>query len=134
MFEWNDKFSVANEEIDNQHKRLFQIGETIWKTLKSDRDEKYDEITLLLNELVDYTVYHFSSEERVMNSYNHSLDQNHIKEHNDFINKITDIRSLGVDKSQCDILFEILNFVADWITNHILETDVKDFKRKLLNI
>ena len=134
MFEWSNKFSVANEEVDNQHKQLFKIGETIWQTLKSDKDDKYEEITLLLKELVDYTGYHFSCEERLMNLHDLSLDENHVKEHNNFIFKIVHLKSLFIDENQHDILLETLNFIADWIAEHILETDVKEFKRKLSNI
>lgn len=65
MFYWKQEFELGIPSIDEQHKRLLDIGNRINELLTNhdDTDDNYDEIHTVIQELKDYTVYHFKTEE-----------------------------------------------------------------------
>lgn len=86
MLQWKDDFSVGIPLIDEQHKRLFEIGNTIAELLKTyDGQDAFIEIMDQIDALVEYTKYHFEQEEKLMDHYHYSDIEAHIKEHRDFI-------------------------------------------------
>ncbi len=124
MITWKDDYCIGVEEIDNQHKKLFEIANGIYKLLKNDVYlDKYDRIVSLLDELKDYTVYHFKTEEDYMHGIGYKKLLSHKVQHDDFIEKINDVDYQKVDESQQAYLLELLDFVAAWIVHHIIEND-----------
>lgn len=126
MFKWQDRFSCGIAEIDKQHKKLFEIGERIYDTasLKDDFDH-YDELMQALDELVEYTKYHFGFEEMLMQRYNFSGYAMHKVEHDFFIKKVQKLAAKDMEENQNQTLMEMVHFVADWVSGHILDTDIK---------
>ena len=124
MLEWKDSYQIGVESIDEQHKHLFEIGNAIYNLLENYLlDDKYDKIVGIVNELRDYTKYHFESEEQYMMQikYRYFLDQK--VEHDDFIDKLEQIELKDIDKNQEAYIRELLLFVFDWILKHIVEKD-----------
>lgn len=126
IFKWKDNFSTGIEEIDKQHKRLFEIGGDIYDlaTLKDGQDH-YDEIMALITSLKDYTIYHFGFEESLMKKYNYTEIGEHKKQHDRFVEKLIDIEAQDIDARQEKVVLEILDFIVNWISSHILGSDFK---------
>lgn len=126
MIRWKDEFSVEVPAIDNQHKRLFEIAGIIYdlSTQKKESD-KYDELLNVIDELKDYTVYHFKFEEDLMKKYGYSDYDTHKIEHDFFVKKIQKIERKDLEGAQNEAIVEIISFVTDWISSHILHTDKK---------
>ena len=63
IFPWNDNFETGVELIDEQHQQLVDILNKLAVHLAN----RTGEITLneIFNELVDYTDYHFKTEEGI---------------------------------------------------------------------
>lgn len=124
MFKWRDSFSTNVSEIDRQHKKLFEIGSRLFEvaSLKDDCDH-YDEMMEILDELRDYTLYHFKFEESLMKENDYANYENHKIEHDFFVKKLVRLEKSDLDKDQNEALMKMLNFVADWISSHILKTD-----------
>lgn len=125
IFKWKDNFSTGIEEIDKQHKRLFEIGGEIYNlaTLKDGQDH-YDEIMTLLSGLKDYTVYHFGFEESLMEKYNFSELDKHKVQHSRFIEKLNELETQDIDARQQKVILDILDFIVNWISSHILGSDL----------
>ena len=69
MFEWKDEYSVNVKDIDEQHKRLFEIGAKIYEVaVLDDQYDHYDEIMAIMSDLTEYTVFHFDFEEKLLSS------------------------------------------------------------------
>lgn len=126
MFVWSENFSVNNDLIDSQHKRLFEIGNNINDILKNF-DEKSDceKLKHEINELVRYTKYHFEEEEILMKKYNYLELDIHREEHESFINYLDDIDVDNIENCKKEDLVDLLKFVASWIFKHISNTDYK---------
>lgn len=125
MFEWNDSYSVGIKEIDKQHKKLLGIGEELVYVMENTSKglDQYDKVKQLLKELYDYTVYHFTAEEELMEKYDFLDLPSHQFQHKLFIKKIEEIDLDEFDNDQRDSTFKIMQFLSNWITNHILKID-----------
>lgn len=126
MFEWKENYSCNIKQIDDEHKRLFEIGRSIYKlAVDENHIDYYDKILDLLDELKDYTAYHFSDEEKIMKLYDYPGldDQKHI--HAKFIEKLENIDLNSVDENQQKAILNLLDFVSSWISSHILGSDLK---------
>ncbi|ATW26052.1 bacteriohemerythrin [Candidatus Formimonas warabiya] len=129
-FKWKDSYTVGIGEIDSQHKRLFEIGAQIYDlALVKDDLDHYDEIIGILQELKDYTKYHFQYEEKLMDQHNLPDAPKHKTEHANFIKTLEKFKGEEIDRSQNKTILDILQFTVDWITQHILNTDQKFFAR-----
>ena len=126
MFKWQDTFSCGIPEIDKQHRKLFEIGSRIYETATLNDDfDHYDELTQSLEELVEYTKYHFSYEEDLMMKCNYSDYAIHKIEHDFFIKKVQKLAGRDLEAEQNQTMTDMVSFVADWVAGHILDTDMK---------
>ena len=126
MIRWQDKYALGVVEIDEQHRKLFEIAGEIEALLNDEFiTDKYDDIVAILGELKDYTIQHFKDEEEFMLSNKFPMFLTHKIMHNDFVEKIESIDLSKVDNEQNLYLKEILNFVAEWLVEHILVEDAK---------
>lgn len=124
IIKWKEEYSLGVEKIDRQHRKLFEIAGRVYELLKDElRIDKYDKIVAILEELKDYTVYHFQSEEEYMRSINYRKYLSHKVRHDDFIEKISSVDLYQVDHRQEQHLLEILEFIVNWIDSHILGED-----------
>jgi hemerythrin len=124
MIQWKESYRLGVDEIDDQHKKLFEIANRAYELLKNDFvTDKYDRIVSIIEELKEYTVYHFSFEENYMDSIKYRKLLSHKVIHDDFIAKINEVDLDNVDENQDEYLMGILDFVVEWIEQHILGTD-----------
>lgn len=124
MIQWKESYRLGIEEIDNQHKKLFEIANRAYELLKNEMlVDKYDHIVSIIEELRDYAKYHFQYEEDYMEKINYRKRLSHKVIHNDFVEKMNEINLDQVDENQDQYLMNILDFVVQWIEQHILGTD-----------
>ncbi|MFD3157000.1 bacteriohemerythrin [Haloimpatiens sp. FM7330] len=136
MFKWKDSYSVGVEEINKQHKKLFELGKELYELIELDDEyDHFDEIMNILDELKDYTHYHFKSEEDLLTKHGYETLQFklHRLEHKSFIHKMDSFNEKSIDFEQKDSVLKMLSFIENWISHHILETDMsyKEFFSKL---
>lgn len=126
MFKWKEEFNVNVEEINNQHKRLFEIGNRIADNVRNYNafEDNYYEIKSLLRELEEYTIYHFNYEENIMDKFNYIGLEVHKQQHKQFVEKISNLIDDDIYINQKQSLMKILSFVLDWISTHILKSDM----------
>lgn len=126
MIKWKDGYLLGVSHIDEQHKVLFDIANKIYDLLVDKGGvDKYDDIMALINELKSYTVFHFKSEEEYMQSIGYKKFLTHKVDHDDFIERVTNVDFNKVDENQNEYILGILEFVVQWINDHILEKDKK---------
>lgn len=124
MYEFKDEFRTGIESIDKEHARLFEIADRAYTTLMDEFiPDKYDYIVDILNELKDYAATHFQHEEEYMMSINYKKLLSQKVMHNDFIEKISGYDLDKLDENQKDSILEILDFLNDWLVNHIMLSD-----------
>ena len=125
MFKMEEKYKIGVPHIDEEHKKLFEIGEQAYQLLKNPYDmDKYDKIVFVIEKLKEYTVYHFCSEERYMESINYKRLFTQKIDHAEFIEKVNSVDLTKIDENQDEAIMGILTFLNDWLISHILEKDL----------
>ncbi|EJO5347044.1 hemerythrin family protein [Clostridium botulinum] len=125
MFEMKDEYRLGVSNIDEEHEKLFEIGERAYKLLKDPYTiDKYDKIVDVIEELRDYTAYHFKNEEEYMESINYKRLFTQKIEHEGFIKKLNELDLDKIDENQDEYIMDMLKFLNNWIINHIVEKDL----------
>ena len=122
LFQWTPELSVNVKEIDNQHKQLVNLINLLHDSMKSGKGK--DVMGKVLNDLTDYTVYHFGTEERLFQKYGYIEYPQHKKEHDDLTKQVLDVKS-KFEVGQTTVTIEVMNFLKDWLNNHIKHSDKK---------
>lgn len=122
LLQWNDKYSVSVGKFDDQHKKLVQMINDLHDAMKVGKGR--DVLGKILQSLVDYTVVHFGEEEKVMKAHNFPAFEQHKKEHNLLTIQVKE--AVESHKQGQNVLTQdIMNFLKNWLTNHIQECDKK---------
>jgi hemerythrin len=121
LFQWSDDYSVGINEIDNQHKIIFELINQLFQSAL--RQDHHSSASKTLDALIDYTRTHFKLEEKLLLEASYPNLAEHQQEHGRFVDKIVDV----VRKFQAEekvVTFELLNFLKHWLKEHILVTDM----------
>lgn len=78
----------------------------------------------ILQGLVDYTKYHFSTEERYMALHGYPEYQHHRSEHKIFVDKVMEFQR-ELDSGSLLLSLDVMDFLKNWLSNHILVKDKK---------
>ena len=90
--EWDDSLSVGIHLIDEQHKMLIQRLQALVHAIETY--QSVNEIVKTLDFLIEYTNFHFSTEEKHMNETKYPDLTSHRAHHEEFK---TTLQSLTVD-------------------------------------
>ena len=85
--------------------------------------DKFDQVIAILEELKEYAVYHFQTEEAYMQKIGYRKFLSHKVVHDDFIKKVQETDLNKVDENPDKYLLEVLDFIMNWIDDHILGVD-----------
>lgn len=126
FFKWKDEYSTGIDVIDKQHRQLLKIGSRIMDLADAKEGvDNYDAIVEVLQELKEYTVYHFGYEEEIMQRLEYEHYSSHKFEHYFVIKKIQKFEKEDLDEKQSETILKLVEFISDWISNHILQEDMK---------
>lgn len=122
LITWTENFSVQVQSIDDQHKKLIGLVNDLYDAMRAGKAR--DVLGKVLSELIDYTVYHFGTEEKLFVKYGYPEYKAHKKEHDDLTKQAVALKE-KFDNGNMMITIEVMNFLKDWLNNHILGTDKK---------
>jgi hemerythrin-like metal-binding protein len=120
FIKWNDKMSVNIISIDTQHKKLIEEINNFYNNLT--RKSNKEVISDILFQLKKYSIYHFQTEEALLKKYGFQGYKLHKEEHDRFIKKVDEIEK-KLSEGKMVLSVEIANFLKDWLTNHVFDTD-----------
>ncbi len=118
---WSEGYSVGIKDIDKQHQVLIDL---INKLYNLYLDKNYDEIKTVMREIKDYTIYHFSTEEKLFREKQYKLQREHIAMHEEFIGQLNELYTKYIDTPSI-MTIRTMTFLQKWLTNHILKEDKK---------
>lgn len=122
MLEWKEEYSLGLQEIDNQHIKLIELINRLYDAFI--KRQQSDEVIKVIVELSEYIDVHFSTEEVYFKRFNYAETTEHIKEHHFFIEKVKEFQT-QVKENKGRYVFNIINFLQDWLVNHVTVTDKK---------
>jgi len=120
--EWEDKYSVGVEELDNQHKRMFAVINELLDAIDTKSTEEH--LGSIIESLVKYKIFHFETEEKYFKQFNYEGAGDHISKHKEFNTKLAFLKEKYPTFS-VDFAFELIDFLEDWLINHLMVVDQK---------
>ena len=117
---WKDSYSVGIDSIDQDHKKLLGMINQLQTAAHYQTDDALIEQTL--NDLVDYTKYHFAREEDLMKANNYPDFDAHKKQHEEMVQQVSKfIDEYRVDQTRT--IDNVTLFLKTWLINHINGSD-----------
>lgn len=122
--EWEDGFNIGIDEIDVQHQALVSIINGLADAIETRASS--DIYKAIFNQLIDYTDYHFSAEEKYIRKLTKKDKRLHLLQHQNFINELFRLNCDDFDRESAT---SIWFFLSDWLISHIVSEDIKLSKR-----
>ena len=121
LITWDDSLTTGISIIDAQHKVLINKLNKLNSSIKALNNS---ELNILLDELLEYTFYHFETEEDYFEEYNYENKEAHVKEHDGFRKYLKKLLKVDI-KNDTNLQNELLNFLKNWVEHHIKDVDMK---------
>ena len=122
MIKWDDKYSVGISMIDEEHKKFIDIINKV--IVAKEHNDNPEGVREVLYEMIKYALNHFATEETYMIKFNFPEFQLHRNEHLDFTDKaVANINK--VINGDYQVANELLEYLKQWLLNHIQKTDRK---------
>jgi len=119
---WDESLSIGVELIDEQHKKWIEHLHNAQVAIVARRGMPH--VAGTLDFLVDYTQFHFSTEEKSMSETGYPELENHRARHEELKETLDDLvedfRQEGVTEK---ISEAIGTFLGNWLRNHIRDVD-----------
>ena len=126
---WSKDYSVKIRAIDNDHKELFDCVNELHRALQAgDNDE---EVSYAISLLARYVKDHFDREEQLMAKYGYPKIAEHKAEHQKLRRMVQAIWRIHADTPTRIDSDKLLSFLCEWLTKHILGSDMR-YARYLL--
>ncbi|MGA2329114.1 MAG: bacteriohemerythrin [Bryobacteraceae bacterium] len=120
--EWKPAYSVGVPAIDEQHRGLLDIINRVHEMMK--RGGVPPELKSAVQALVSYTRHHFAYEEQMLRSSGYPELDEHKRKHLAMAAQVEGFR-LEVARGKTSAPLNLMGFLKDWFTEHILETDMR---------
>ena len=126
FIKWMESYSVHDDKIDDQHKKWIELFNRAHARMIGiePKDENLGIGEAALTEMIEYTKYHFSSEEMYMRTIGFPMYEEHKNIHQAFAVKLERL-FLQMQKGTYVLNSEIIKVSENWFIDHILTEDQK---------
>ncbi len=122
IFTWGEKFFVGIQSIDRQHEKLVDYINRLHDGMLTGAGEEV--LGPILNGLINYTDSHFKYEEQLFRLHDYPASEEHFAHHKKLVEQVLKFKN-DFDNGDADITNEMMNFLKDWLMDHILKEDKK---------
>jgi hemerythrin-like metal-binding protein len=122
LFPWENKYVLGIKEVDDQHMKLVGMINSLHAGMRSGKGR----VTTsgVLQSLMEYALYHFRTEEDLMNKYGYPGLLEHRTDHLVFMERVGEMAKRH-GGGEFLVSLELNEFLKDWLSDHILTTDRK---------
>ncbi|HET7832638.1 MAG TPA: bacteriohemerythrin [Gallionella sp.] len=127
---WTAALDTGIGVIDKQHRRIVDCINQLHDAHVNGHDR--EQISNVIDELVDYTLSHFSFEEAMQDEAKYPFCKAHKRVHETFANRVKDYQARFAQGE--DVCKELHVLLVTWLFNHITREDadyVEDVKAVL---
>ena len=122
IFPWNENFCTGIEETTIQHKRLVELLNVLVSHLAFNADTPT--LNNVFDELKNYTVVHFSTEERIWRAFQAGPVGGVAPRRTATSSpRSWEIKQQESEMPMDDVIVEIVRFPTHWLALHIIESD-----------
>lgn len=123
IFPWNEHFNTGFEIIDNQHRQLVAILNSLARHVAYGHDDA--PLAELIQSLVAYAEYHFQTEEAIWAEYipEAALVEQHQRTHRSFFESVNELALQQQASAVPNAVLVLFEFLTRWLSFHILDCD-----------
>ncbi len=116
LLDWNPAWETGIEKIDQQHRELFGLIENLMKEIHNN--QAASRLPGLLTFLAQYVDVHFRDEEAEMEASGYPRLASHKAIHDEMRARVATLE-LQFREDPTVLTDPVLDFVTDWLVNHI---------------
>jgi hemerythrin len=122
LIKWDQSYSVKVNRCDDDHKKLFALINNLHDAMLTGKGGEV--VQSVVQELLNYTKYHFTAEEALLEKAHYPGLSGHRAQHQEFVKRVEkfqqDIASSATGRS-----VDVLEFLKNWLSSHIKDIDQK---------
>jgi len=121
---WNETLSVGIDLIDEQHKTWIERLNALVAAINTNAAQA--QVAETLGFLVDYTGFHFSSEQETMQAHNYPGYAEHLQMHEALKETLAElVRDFEEEGPTQSLAHAVNTFLGNWLIKHIQQVDQK---------
>lgn len=117
---WTNEISVQVKSMDDQHRTLVDLVNQLSDAMRVGKGN--DLLVPILASLIKYTKVHFAAEERLMQMHKFPQFAPHKAAHEALTKQVLELQQ-KVEAGKAMLSVSLLNFLKDWLINHIKGMD-----------
>lgn len=117
---WSEKYDVNVKRVNEEHQKLFGMINDLYDAMNIGTGQYI--VGNIIDGLVDYTKFHFKTEEDIMIRIAYPDYEKHKFQHDAFVKKVAEFQE-KFKKGAILLSLDVLKFLEDWLINHICKMD-----------
>ncbi len=123
---WREEYRLGVEKIDEQHIQLFNKIENLLEIARNkDQESSRKECLGIIDFLIQYTMFHFQTEEQFQRERRYVSYALHVKIHEYFKNTVVAYKELLEKDFSSKNLKSFIGTLITWLVNHVCACDRK---------
>ncbi|MDR0561452.1 MAG: bacteriohemerythrin [Spirochaetaceae bacterium] len=119
---WEDRYEVGIPIIDEQHRQLINLTDSLFEACRQGETYAREHFVDALRAAADYVIYHFSTEEQIMQRTNYPEFPAHKRAHERFVKEVLESRK-DFEEGKSFVPYGFARYLRDWILSHIAVSD-----------
>jgi len=117
FLDWDNSFNIGVEDLDKQHMKLLELMNELHDAMMCGKENTV--LDSILAELTDYTKYHFTFEEGLMDKSDYPQSEEHKAKHEKLKAKLFEIQA-EYHARRVGLNTRVMDFLQNWLVRHIL--------------
>jgi hemerythrin-like metal-binding protein len=123
-FQWDDKYSTGNIEIDNQHKQIFAYLDELEEHIENGASQEW--VEQFMSAVGLFTRSHFCYEEMCMRKAKCAVASQNKIQHSKLLAAFAAAKKrFERDGVSDEFLDQLRKFLTSWLVNHIMKIDIQ---------
>ena len=119
---WENKYLVGIDQIDTQHKQLFDLTNKLYDACLLGDKELQEIFKTAMGHMVEYVHFHFSAEMEFLRKIKYPDIHNHKLQHDELIKNILSAAN-DFKEGKTFVPNHFVRMLKDWIISHIAVYD-----------
>lgn len=128
MLKWSPIYLTGYPVIDEQHEKIFNITNEVSRLLNQDDDISSDQLNDVIEDLIGYTIYHFSTEEEFWEENSKAILDVQITDHKWFVEEVSHLDFSSMEITKSEFTKEMFKKLIHWLSNHVVQ-EIKDIQK-----
>lgn len=123
LLTWTEEMSVGVKALDEDHKGMIRLMNELNDGIIAGH--RRAALESVIEGLLKYTKVHFANEERLFAQTGFPGGAAHKAEHGLLARRVMNLQSRFESGQSLELSMETMNFLKEWLTNHIIGLDQK---------